>query len=273
MHIGLLLPNQGRWEQLALLASGAERLGVGSLWLADLPAGHSAGLPAHHPVEPLMALAALARVTARARLGVMLRDGDRPPAVAAKALSTTDVMSGGRVTVGLQERPEARAADVDAMEESVQVLRGAFGGGPFTFRGRHHHCEGLRCRPLPLQRPAPPIWISAGDPRAVTVAARHADGWGPSGSACTPEEYMALVGALDQECRAAGRDPAAIQRFVCREVPTGGPGRLAKEVAAWRHAGVATLILDRRGVALGTTSGAAFEQELEMVESAVSSAT
>jgi alkanesulfonate monooxygenase SsuD/methylene tetrahydromethanopterin reductase-like flavin-dependent oxidoreductase (luciferase family) len=220
-----------------------------------------------------MALAGLARVTTIARLGVLLRAGARAPSVAAKALSTTDVLSGGRVIVGLDEPPVAGAAVLDALDEAVQVMRGAFGGGPFTFQGRYHRCEGLQSRPLPLQRPAPPIWVSGSDGDLLTVAARHADAWGPSGSACTREEYRSLVETLAQACEEIGRDPAAIHRFARREVPVDGAGDLGEDVAAWRELGVATLMLDRGAVALRAASGAALEHELEIVESAVSSAT
>jgi hypothetical protein len=82
-----------------------------------------------------------------------------------------------------------------------------------------------------------------------------------------------MAASLDEACEAAGRDPAAIHRFVRREVPAGEAGQLAEDVADWRDSGVATLMLDRRAVALPAASGAALEHELEIVESAVSSAT
>ena len=272
MQIGLVLPDHARWEDVVELALGAERLGVGSLWLSDL-SDDRATTSAEDAIEPLMALAGLARVTAVARLGVLLQAATRPPAVAAKALSTIDVLSGGRVIVGLDERPGAGAAEADALGEALQVMRGAFGGGPFTFHGRYHRCVGLRSRPLPIQRPAPALWVSGSDEARLALAARHADGWGPSGSACSRGEYRSLAAALDEACEAAGTDPAAIHRFVRREVPAGGIGPLAEDVAAWGESGVATLMLDRRAVALPAASGAALEHELEIVESAVSSAT
>lgn len=266
-----MLPDRGRWEDVVELASGAETLGVGSLWLCDPQGlGTDAGDGA---LEPLTASAGLTRVTTRARLGVLLRAGARRPAVAAKALATIDVLSGGRVIVGLEERPGAATAEVDALAEGVHVMRGAFGGGPFTFHGQHHHCEGLRCRPRPLQRPAPPIWVSGSDRGLVSFAARYADGWGPSGRGCSVEEYRGLSEALDEECEESGRDPSQVHRFVRLEVPAGGPGRLGEEVAAWGELGVATLVVDRRGVAFAAASGAILEHELEIVESAVSSAT
>jgi len=271
VQIGLVLPSHGRWKEVAELASGAERLGVGSLWLSDPPDDSETG-SGGFPLEPLTSLAGLARVTATARLGVLLRAGARPPTVVAKALSTIDVLSGGRVTVGLEERPDAGAAEVDALDEAVQIMRGAFGGGPFTFQGRHHRCEGLRCRPRPLQRPAPPIWVSGTDRRLMALAARHADGWGPSGCAYSLEEYRRLAGELGKACEEAGREPGELHRFVCRAVPADDAGRLGGEMAAWAQSGVATLLLDRRGVALPAANGAALEHELEIVESGVSSA-
>ncbi|MBA2751839.1 MAG: LLM class F420-dependent oxidoreductase, partial [Actinobacteria bacterium] len=71
MQIGLVLPDHARWEDVVELALGAERLGVGSLWLSDL-SDDRATTSAEDAIEPLMALAGLARVTAVTRLGVLL---------------------------------------------------------------------------------------------------------------------------------------------------------------------------------------------------------
>jgi alkanesulfonate monooxygenase SsuD/methylene tetrahydromethanopterin reductase-like flavin-dependent oxidoreductase (luciferase family) len=279
VDVGLVLPAHQPWERAVNLAATAEGLGFRSLWIAD-----SFGGPASNALEPLTALAGLARTTVVARLGAFLGPGVRPPAVAAKALATTDVLSGGRVTVGIvDDSPGADTPGADtpgddppgagvagALGEAVQIMRGAFGGGPFTFHGEHHRVEGLRCRPRPLQRPAPPIWVSGRGEAVLAVAAQHADGWGPSGSAVTIEEYRRAATALDQACDEFGRDPADIHRFVCREAPVGSLDLVSGQVALWAETGVATLILDVGTVASGVTSGDDLEQELEMLASAVS---
>ncbi|MDQ3681107.1 MAG: LLM class flavin-dependent oxidoreductase [Actinomycetota bacterium] len=272
MEIGLALPRFDRWERLADMARRAEALGVTSLWLADPDAalgGRAA--PAYDGIEPLTALAGLAEVTYGPRLGVLLRTGMRPPAIVAKALATTDVLSGGRVIVGLSEGPDADAGEADGLAEAMQVMKGAFEGGPFTFSGRHHRVEALRCRPRPLQRPGPQVWISGSGAPLLAAVARHGDGWGPAGHTGTIEEYRRLAVALDQACEKAGRDPGGVTRFVSREVPVGTPAQVAEHVAAWEECGVATLIID--GGTLALPFGDHPDHQLETVASAVSSAT
>lgn len=265
------------------MARRAEALGVASLWLADPdPAGPDPGVegreaPAHDGIEPLTALAALAKVTSGPRLGVLLRTGMRPPAVVAKALSTTDILSGGRVIVGLSERPDAEAGEADRLGEALHVLKGAFEGGPFTFEGRHHRVGALRCRPRPLQSPGPPIWISGSGAPLLATVARHGDGWGPAGSIGTIEEYRHLASDLDHACEEAGRDPAGVTRFVGRKLPGGTPAQVAEHVAAWEECGVTTLIFDGGALALPLANDGKLddhlEYQLETVASAVSSAT
>ncbi|MDQ3573569.1 MAG: LLM class flavin-dependent oxidoreductase [Actinomycetota bacterium] len=277
MEIGLALPRLDRWQRVADVARRAEALGVASLWLADPhPAGGGRAAQAYDGIEPLTALAGLAEVTSGPRLGVLLRTGMRPPAVVAKALSTADILSGGRVILGLSEGPDAEAGEADRLGEAMQVVKGAFEGGPFTFEGRHHRVNALRCRPRPLQSPGPQVWISgSGGPLLATVA-RHGDGWGPSGSTGTIADYRRLAAALDQACEKAGRDPGGVTRFVSRELPVGTPAEVAEQVVAWEECGVATLILDGGALALPVANGDQLEDQLlyqlEMVASAVSSA-
>lgn len=263
MDVGLALPGDRPWEAVAGLASRAEGLGFTSLWLADPSEASAAAVDG--ALEPLTALAGLARSTTTAKLGVFLRGALRPPAVAAKAVATIDVLSGGRVVMALGEEPGATPDDLDALAEAVQVVRGAFGGGPFTFHGRHHRVEGLRCRPRPLQRPGPPIWVTGDDEHVLAVAAQHADGWGPAASTGTVEEYQPLSAALDGVCRKAGREPGDLLRFVRLEIDT--PEEVGPRLAEWQASGVTTIILDGGALAFLVTSGDA----LEMVVSAVSS--
>jgi alkanesulfonate monooxygenase SsuD/methylene tetrahydromethanopterin reductase-like flavin-dependent oxidoreductase (luciferase family) len=149
----------------------------------------------------------------------------RPATVLAKALSTIDVASGGRLTVGMGagwyepdllaagltlERPGVRLA---RLAESVQVLRGMFGGGPFSFDGRYERAAQARCLPRPVQRPAPPIWVGGKGERLVALAGRHADGWNTAWI-WTPEEWAPRAAVLDRACEDASRDPASVTRSV-----------------------------------------------------------
>jgi len=213
MHFGLALPQfdpsvPGRqmpgWEVVRERARLAENLGFESLWLAD-----------HAPVveprgdDPLVALSALARDTPRPRIGTLVLDAFlRPAAVLAKALATLDVVSGGRVVVGLGI---PRTGEVARLAEVCQVLVGMFGGGPFSFAGAHVRVTEARCLPVPVQRPHPPIWLAGGDDRLLDVVAGHAQGW-TMAWASTPGAYRERLGALEVACDRVGRDPATVHR-------------------------------------------------------------
>ena len=239
MEIGLALPQYdflapepepGRlpWAPVAATARRAEELGFHSLWLSDhffLDRRRYGGIPGRCPgFDPLPALGALARETHRARLGTLtLCSPLRPATVTAKQLATLDVLSGGRLTVGVGagwSQDEFEAAGIPFgrpgerlahLEESIHVLRGMFGGGPFTFEGRYERAEAAMCLPRPVQQPGPPIWVGGKGDRLLDLVARVADGWNTAWI-WTPEAYRERLRVLDSACDRAGRDPASIVR-------------------------------------------------------------
>ena len=188
----------------------------------------------------------------------------------------------------------------EQLGEAVQITRGAFGGKPFTFHGRHLRVDALRCRPPPRQRPGPPVWVVGSERRIMAVAARHGDGWMPDGSSGTVEDYRAARAVLDQACVEAAREPAGVAGAVRRAVlvgrseedlrrrwrrtgpalgsPGGPPGleeyrrgrlvgtveQVAEQVTAWRESGVAMLILDLAALALTETT----DDDVDLVVSA-----
>lgn len=284
-----------RWDVAVGWARRAEWLGLASVWLVDRnPSEQAAGGEAG--LEPLTALAALARVTPRLRLGGLLGVSRRPPAVAAKALATTDLLSGGRLVVAMtkgSEEPASSSVGPEGLGEAVQILHGAFGGGPFTFEGRHYRVEALRCRPRPRQRPHPPVWVVGGR-EVLDVAAGHGDGWAHDAWSGTVEAYRRLGAALDRACERLGRDPASLPRAVYRSALVGEseadlrrrweqsrgspsldeqrqtslvgtPDEVRGQVAAWETAGVAALIVDPGALAWSGTS----VDELDLLASAV----
>ncbi|HEX2065025.1 MAG TPA: LLM class flavin-dependent oxidoreductase, partial [Acidimicrobiales bacterium] len=215
MELGLALPQydypvagQGavEWPTLARWARAAEACGFSSVWLSDhlfVSLANLGGPPERcGGFEPLTALAGLARVTTRVRIGTLVLNAmTRPPGVLAKALATLDQLSGGRLVVGMgagRHAAELEAAGlpsepvqarVEKLAEAVTVLRGAMEGSFFSFAGRHYRVEGMRTRPLPVQRPSPPIWIGGGGDRLLAVVARHADGWDGSAWGAGLEHY------------------------------------------------------------------------------------
>jgi F420-dependent oxidoreductase-like protein len=217
------------WERLSAAASRAEALGFDSIWVSDhffLSLGRYGGSPAPQgSVEALSALAALAVTTERVRLGTLvLAAGFRHPALLAKAATTVDLLSGGRLDLGIgagwyEEEYEAFGYDFgtaggrfEILEETVLVLGMLFGPGPATWRGRHFRLHDAYNRPRPSQEPRPPLWVGGkGGPRLLNLAARHADGWNTVW-AWSPAAYAERAKALRVACERHGRDPSEVRQ-------------------------------------------------------------
>ncbi|MCU1449310.1 MAG: flavin-dependent oxidoreductase, F420-dependent methylene-tetrahydromethanopterin reductase [Acidimicrobiales bacterium] len=239
MDVGLALPQFDvsvpgerplRWRTVEDWARRAEALGFGSVWLADHlfwdVAKYGGPDESFDAYDPLVGLAALARITSGIGLGVLVLNVPmRAPAVLAKALATLDVLSGGRLVAGLgagNYEPEYRAAGIaferpvtrlQRLEEAIDILDGLFAGGPFTYEGRHYRTLEARCLPRPTQRPRPPIWLGGKGDRLLDLCARRADGWNTVW-VWTREDYRARLDVLDAACERAGRDPASVTRSV-----------------------------------------------------------
>jgi probable F420-dependent oxidoreductase len=139
-------------------------------------------------MEPLVAMTAAAAATERLRvLSLVLGNDYRHPVLVHKAMATLDVLSEGRVEIGLGAGwmrsdyqaagiPYAKpAARIERLEESVVLLKGLFGSEPLTFTGAHYRIDGLDGLPKPVQRPHPPLLVGGGGRRVLSVAGRHAD--------------------------------------------------------------------------------------------------
>src|SRR5262249_19374395 len=144
--------------------------------------------PFGHQLAPLATLATVAAVTRRLRIGSLVLANDyRHPVILAKEVATLDVLSNGRVELGLGAgfsqseyeqaglRFDPPGVRVDRLEESLRVVKGLFADGPLTFAGKHYAVTGLDGFPKPVQRPHPPILIGAAGPRMLSIAAREAD--------------------------------------------------------------------------------------------------
>jgi probable F420-dependent oxidoreductase len=240
MRIGLALPHYDfsapdgspvSWARLGGVARRAEELGFDSVWVSDHfflsleRYGGSGG--AYGSPEALTALAALATVTQRVRLGTLvLCAGFRHPALLAKSAVTVDLLSGGRLDLGLGAgwlEDEYRAfgyefGDLDhrfeVFEETLVALGLLFAEAPATWEGRHFRLQEAYARPRPAQQPRPPLWVGGkGGPRILRLVARHADGWNTVW-AWTPDGYAERVRALERACEQESRDPATVRRSV-----------------------------------------------------------
>jgi len=176
--------------------------------------------------DPIVTLAALARVVPDVRLGTLvLLEALRPASVLAKALATLDCLSAGRLDVGLGAgwyEPEYRALGMemprpgerlDRLVDALAVTRGLLGGGPFTYDGLHHAARDARNLPAAVQRPHPRVFVGGKGDRLLRIAAQHADGW----NTCwvwTPDAYRERLRVLEDACTDNGRDPDTLWRTV-----------------------------------------------------------
>jgi probable F420-dependent oxidoreductase len=205
-------------------------------------------------LAPMPALQAVLDATTTLRAGALVFDNDyKHPAILAKELATMDVLSDGRVEIGLgagwmisdyeqlglpYDRPGVR---IDRFVEGLAVLRGALAPGPFDFAGEHYTITGYDGLPLPVQSPHPPILIGGGGPRVLGIAAREADIVGVNGTldagvigpeavaTMTAEAVASKVAVVAEAAAAAGRlDHIEMNiRTFFVSVTDDRPGRLA----------------------------------------------
>ena len=178
-RFGIQLSNARSSAEWAELARKAEDLGYATLFMPD----HFDDV-----LAPVPALAAAAAATHTLKVAPLVLDNDyKHPVVTAKELATIDVLSDGRLEVGIgagwmasdyeqsgipMDEPSVR---VDRLEEGIAIVKGLFAEGPFDFSGTHYTISGLDGRPKPLQQPHPPFLIGGAQPRMLRLAAREAD--------------------------------------------------------------------------------------------------
>jgi alkanesulfonate monooxygenase SsuD/methylene tetrahydromethanopterin reductase-like flavin-dependent oxidoreductase (luciferase family) len=237
MKIGLALPqydysvageNPLQFDTIVHHAQVAAGEGYASFWLSDhlfLDIAKYGGSPEHHGVyEPLVTLAALSRLVPDVRWGTLvLLEALRPATVLAKALASLDLITGGRLDVGLgagwyepeydalgQEMPRP-GVRIERLREAVDIVTGLLGGGSLDYDGRHHRAAGAEVRPRALQQPRPRVFVGGKGDRLLGLVAERADGWNTCW-AWTPAEYRERLAVLDAACERVGRDPASIWR-------------------------------------------------------------
>lgn len=191
-----------------------------------------ANMPDHfnEQLAPLPALQAVLDATTTLRAGALVFDNDyKHPVVLAKELATMDVLSDGRVDIGLgagwmiSDYEQAgmtydpAGVRIDRFVEGLAVIKGVMGPGPFSFAGEHYTITGYDGLPKPIQSPCPPIMIGGGGKRVLSIAAREADIVGVNGTlhagvigpdavaTMTHEAVVDKVGIVADAARAAGR--------------------------------------------------------------------
>jgi alkanesulfonate monooxygenase SsuD/methylene tetrahydromethanopterin reductase-like flavin-dependent oxidoreductase (luciferase family) len=147
----------------------------------------------------------------------------RPPAVLAKSVASLDVLTGGRVELGLgagsfwdavaaMGGPRRTPGEAfEAAEEAIDVIRLVWSGERgVRYEGRHYRLAGLHTGPVPAHPIG--IWLGASGPRMLDLIGRKGDGWVPSSGWAPPDSLPAYLERIDTSARAAGRDPSEIRR-------------------------------------------------------------
>jgi len=238
MKIGFALPNIGpigTVESVTKVAQRAETLGYNSLWTVErllwplkpqtpYAVTRDGSLPEayKHTLDPLEALTFAAALTKKIRLGPSVLDMPYyNPVTLARRLSTIDILSNGRLNVGLglgwsKDEMEASGAapkNRGAMaDEFLRVLKAIWTTDPVEFHGKFYSVPRSYINAKPIQKPHPPIYMSAFVPAALKRVATEADGWNPVVLPVAAMEQM--FGSVKQMAKEAGRDPASLSLVV-----------------------------------------------------------
>jgi len=295
MRYGFYLPTRGQTaspDALETLITRAEGWGFSSVVIADhnvfpvtikskYPYTVSGVFPGQG--DALEQLALMAFVAGRSRTlrlisSVMILPY-RNPVVTAKMLATIDVLSRGRVTVGvgvgwLREEFEALGAQSfdrrgAVSDEYLRIFKTLWTQDPASFRGAFYRFDSIRCLPHPVQKPHPPIWVGGHSKVALRRVARLGDGWHPVGAnpavPLRPTELRASLDELYRLTEAEKRDPSTLT--ISYKAPlydtgqgvdggaerrpfSGGAQAIADDIATYARLGVSELIFDFRSESL-----------------------
>jgi alkanesulfonate monooxygenase SsuD/methylene tetrahydromethanopterin reductase-like flavin-dependent oxidoreductase (luciferase family) len=210
------------YEQMLARARLCEELGITSFWLFDHL--YTPGLPGYDALEGWTLATALLAQTTTLRVGhLVVNNNLRHPVLLAKMATTLDVVSGGRLELGLgsgsyeaehhqgglpwgslRERSER-------LGEALEIVTRMFADEQTTFEGRYFQVRDMPSRPRPVQTPRPPIHVGGiGARYTLPLAARYADVWNVPTYGL--DKWEAASAALDAECEKIDRDPATLRR-------------------------------------------------------------
>lgn len=225
-------PQTDDWEGMLRIWRAADEMDVfDTAWVFD----HLYPLrtdPSNPCMESWVTLSALAQATSRLRIGSMVNGMHfRHPAVTANAAASLDIVSGGRLNLGLGAgwyEAEAEAYGIELgtvdermtrFEEGVEVIVGLLSNATTTFHGEFYDLEEAWCEPKGPQRPHPPIVIGGtGERRTLRAVARWAQWW--DALMADPGEWERLYGVLEEHCDTVGRDVSEITTSI--HVKSGG---------------------------------------------------
>ncbi len=257
MRFGLFVPQGWRldlagidtadhWATMLGVAKAAEDGPFESVWVFDH--FHTVPVPTQEAThEAWTLMAGLAAATSRVRLGQMCTCmGYRNPAYLAKVAATVDVISGGRVEMGIGAgwyEHEWRAYGygfpgagdrIGMLDEGVQIMHQLWTTGTATLDGKHYQVNGAICRPLPLQDGGIPLWIAGGgEKKTLRIAARYAR---YTNFDSAPDGFRRKSEILAEHCRELGTDFDAITRSANYNVILGETDKDVQDRLAWMKA-------------------------------------
>ncbi|MGW3634678.1 LLM class F420-dependent oxidoreductase [Streptomyces sp. NPDC005122] len=249
-------PQNTTWDAMLAVWRAADDIEVfESGWTSDHFYPTHACDPSTPRLEGWTTLTALAQATRRLRMGTLVTGIHyRHPAVLANMVATLDIISGGRLELGIgsgwnEQESGAYGIELgtpaqrsDRFEEACEVLTGLLSPQETTtFKGRYYELTDARCDPKPVQQPHPPICIGgSGEKRTLRTAARFAQHWNFDDG--TLEQFTRARDVLHQHCVDVGRDPAEI--LLSSQVQfTGDPAETAATCAALGAAGAELAIV------------------------------
>ena len=220
VRFGIVIDQNLPWETTVERWKMFDELGFDSIWDCDHLIQPSR--PTGPYFEAWTLLAALATVTRRARIGVLVSSNTfRHPVLLAKQAITIDHIANGRLDVGFGAgwyEPEHKmfgldlyqpAERVQRFHEAVQVLDGLLRNEVTSFKGKYYTLNEAASRPRPLQQPRPPLLLAGHRPRMLRIVAQYAETWNSFG---TVEEMRERNMLLDEACGSIGRDPRTLVR-------------------------------------------------------------
>lgn len=253
------LPDFQVFRQTAL---ECEKLGFHSVWMYDhlmlseslRKQSVSKGLYDHFylpksTMECLVTITALAAITKRIRIGTLaLSVPFRNPSLVAKMLATIDVVSDGRLEVGLGaggDEEEGKAYGVEyldlarriaQLEEATEIMKELWQKEKASYQGSYWSLKEAECYPKPVQRPHPPITIAGGSSSIIRIMARHADRCNfPTVWSMKLQSYQSRLDLLRKYCNEVGRDFDSVEKsvnlpiLVCEDRK-----ELAKQLSKWK---------------------------------------
>jgi F420-dependent oxidoreductase-like protein len=263
MRFGMFVPQGWRldlagiapadqWATMRDLATAADTLPFESVWVFDH--FHTVPVPTQEAThEAWTLMSAFAASTTRVRLGQMCTCmGYRNPAYLAKVAATIDLISGGRVEMGIgggwYEHEWLAygygfpgAGDrLGMLDEGVQIMKQLWTTGEATLAGKHYQVDGAIGRPVPLQEGGIPLWIAGGGERkTLRIAAKYGQ---YTNFDATPEAFTRKSEILAQHCKEVGTDFDAIVRSANFNVVIGETDKDVADKLAWARAHYRPLI-------------------------------